>query len=35
MSLDKKKIKNVVVWVIFAAFFIVMLAIMHTTWWRS
>jgi len=31
MTLDKNKIKNVAVWALFAAFFIIMLAIMHPT----
>lgn len=32
MSLDKRRIKNVIVLGIFAAFFIIMLVIMHPTW---
>lgn len=35
MSLGKKGIKNMVVWMIFAAFFIIMLVIMHPIWWGS
>ncbi len=35
MPLVKKGIKNVIVWVIFAAFLIIMLVIMHPAWWGS
>jgi len=34
MPLDKRRIKNAMVWGIFAAFFIIMLVIMHPTWLR-
>ncbi len=32
MPLNKEKIERVLPWVIFAAFFIIMLAVMHPTW---
>lgn len=33
MPLDKDSIKKIVMWSVFAVFFIIMLIIMHPAWW--